>query len=126
MQTHPAQLQIYLRNLHWEAQHYTSQELETMMGAALLRYLHGLTEIAFVLGLAEAIQLKLEDNTRTSPLPQALHILHHLTEAIEVSSVLPMQKQMVDMFIAFALESLLPGSCFYINQGERLNDPISK
>ena len=57
MEARNIKLQAYLHSLDWETLPYTSRELEIKMAAALLRYLYGMTEIAFVLGLAEAIQV---------------------------------------------------------------------
>jgi hypothetical protein len=74
-------LQQYLHSISWHTNQFTNARLEIMLEASCLRFLQGLTDINFVLDLAEAIQKK-QDNEMSLPLRYSTAILHDLAEEL--------------------------------------------
>jgi hypothetical protein len=74
-------LPAYLQRIAWETTQFTNEQLEIMLAASCLRYLGGLTDILFVLGLSEKIRERQKDN-KSLPLHQATATLHDLAEEL--------------------------------------------
>jgi hypothetical protein len=90
-------LQIYLRNSGWEAVIFSNEQLESKIVAAMLRYLGGMTDLSFVLELAEEIRGKYKDTSL--PLHYALEILHDINQELDNQSLHSTDTKMLHQFI---------------------------
>src|SRR5947207_15761016 len=82
------ELQTYLDRINWNQERFTPDRLEIMLEASCLRFLGGLTDLDFVLGLSEEICKNYLD-TMTHPLHYATAILHDLAEELSTNTILP-------------------------------------
>ena len=81
------ELQKYLYRIHWEAIKCTNIKLETMLAASCLRFLEGLTDIDFVIGLSKEIHRKYRKTMKLS-LWYSTEILNDVSEKLRNKSIL--------------------------------------
>lgn len=96
-------LQMYLDFMGWETHEFSNEKLEAMLAASCLRYLEGLTDITFVIGLSEHI-LKKRKNELNLSLHYATEILHDLSEKLHNHSLTLTDKHTIENYIDDAQE----------------------
>src|SRR5437660_1294840 len=84
-------LPAYLQRIAWDTTQFTSEQLEIMLAASCLRYLGGLTDIMFVLGLSEKIRERQKD--KSLQLHYAIATLHDLAEELTNKTIASTDKE---------------------------------
>src|SRR6266571_5265162 len=87
-------LQAYLRRIAWDEGQFTNDQLEVMLAASCLRFLEGLADSAFVLGLSEEVR-KRQVNGMNISLQSATGILHDLAEKLDNNTILVTDKDAI-------------------------------
>ena len=96
-------LETYLNFMGWDTQEFTNEKLEAMLAASCLRFLEGLTELSFVIGLSEHILKKRKMNMNL-PLHDATEILHNLSEKLQDHTIAITDKHTIEASIDNAQE----------------------
>lgn len=96
-------LHMYLEFMEWDTKHFTNEKLEAMLAASCLRFLEGLTDISFVIGLSEEI-LKKQKDAMNIPLHYATEILHDLSEKLQSHSIAFTDKHTIENYVDDAQE----------------------
>jgi hypothetical protein len=97
------ELQKYLYRIHWETSICTNAKLKMMLAASCLRFLEGLTDIDFVLGLAKEIRRKYK-TTMKLPLWYSTDILDSVAEKLRSKSMLPTDTDTINELVNDAQE----------------------
>src|SRR5712691_1370205 len=79
---HNQKLQVYLESIHWSEEQFSQERLEVMLAAACLRFLGGIENLSFVVGLSKAICKKCK-GTMHQPLSRSTYILSELSEKLQ-------------------------------------------
>jgi hypothetical protein len=96
-------LETYLNFMGWDTQVFTEEKLEAMLAASCLRFLEGLTELSFVIGLSEHILQKRKANMNPH-LHTATEILHNLSEKLQNHTIAITDKHTIEASIDNAQE----------------------
>lgn len=96
-------LHMYLEFMEWDTKHFPNEKLEAMLAASCLRFLEGLTDISFVIGLSEEI-LKKQKDALNIPLHYATEILHDLSEKLQSHSISLTDKHAIENYVDDAQE----------------------
>ncbi|HSW88973.1 MAG TPA: hypothetical protein VLG12_07455 [Candidatus Saccharimonadales bacterium] len=96
-------LETYLSFMGWDSHEFTNEKLEAMLAASCLRFLEGLTELSFVIGLSEHI-LKKRKTDMNVPLHYATEILHNLSEKLQNHNIDNTDKHAIESYIDDAQE----------------------
>ncbi|HSW97202.1 MAG TPA: hypothetical protein VLF89_05240 [Candidatus Saccharimonadales bacterium] len=97
-------LKSYLHFMGWDTQEFTNEKLESMLAASCLRFLEGLTDLSFVIGLSEHILKKQKKSDMNLSLHYATEILHNLSEKLQNHSISDTDKHTIQNYIDDAQE----------------------
>lgn len=104
-------LQAYLDRTNWNQEQFTNDRLEIILAASCLRFLGGLTDLDFMLGLAYEIHKK-QKHTMSIPLRYATAILRDLAEELHNNSISSTDKNTIERNIYKVQEILIKrGTC---------------
>lgn len=79
-------LRIYLQNVEWNKKVFEDNQLEAMMAAGCLRFLAGMEELPFVLGLSKEISGRYA-STKMLSMRRGTEILNDLYEKIQQKEI---------------------------------------
>ena len=91
-------LRLYLQSINWNHVQLSNTRLETILTAACLRFLAGLSELDFLLELSEEIS-KRENKEMTYYFITLLDTLHDLRIKLEWKEILPTDMRFLDHII---------------------------
>lgn len=96
-------LETYLNFMGWDTQVFSDEKLEAMLAASCLRFLEGLTELSFVIGLSEHI-LQKRKTDMNSHLHSATEIIHNLSKKLQNHTIATTDKHTINVSIDNAQE----------------------
>lgn len=89
-------LDRYLASISWNTRTLTNKELEIILVAACLRFLGGLTDLDFVLGLAQEIKKKYKEKMKLS-LWYSMEALDVLMDKLRGKIILPTDTEVIHL-----------------------------
>src|SRR5205823_2606371 len=88
------ELDRYLDSIAWDTAKLTPQELQIILAAACMRFLVGIADLNFVLGLVQKIKRKYREKL-TLPLWYGIEALEHITYKMKNNTLHPTDSKVI-------------------------------